>query len=160
MNVVKIYGASTGTYGTDRDGEERFWRGIIGGLATSRFHRPNSGLGLGPKAQAHLKSMRLLLNAIHLPNGEPRLDILGNRTPNEAFLNAAPGQHYAVYFPDGGEVRLEMFNESGSWRLRWLDVLNSEWTPESTVQAGTVILSAPAPGHWTAVLTPRSPQAP
>lgn len=160
MNVVKIYGASTGTYGTDRDGEERFWRGIIGGLATSRFHRPNSGLGLGPKAQAHLKSMRLLLDAIHLPNGEPRLDILGNRTPNEAFLNAAPGQHYAVYFPDGGEVRLEMFNESGPWRLRWLDVLNSKWTPESTVQAGTVILTAPAPGHWTAVLTPRSPQAP
>lgn len=154
MNVVKIYGADTGTYGTDRDGEERFWRGILGGLATSRFHRPNSGLGLGQKAQAHLKSMRMLIAAIHLPAGVPRLDILGNRAANEAYLNAAPGKHYAVYFTDGGEVRLEMFNETGAWRLRWLDIMNSKWTAAESVQAGTAVLSAPGPGHWAALLTP------
>lgn len=154
MNVVKIYGADTGTYGTDRDGEERFWRGMLGGLATSRFHRPPAGMGLGPKAQAHLKSMRMLIDAFHLPDGQPRLDILGNRAQNEAFLNAAPGKHYAVYFTDGGEVRLEMFNETGAWRLRWLDIMNSRWTGEQTVRAGTVILAAPGFGHWTALLTP------
>lgn len=154
MNVVKIYGADTGTYGTDRDGEERFWRGMLGGLATSRFHRPPAGMGLGPKAQAHLKSMRMLIDAFHLPDGQPRLDILGNRAQNEAFLNAAPGKHYAVYFTDGGEVRLEMFNETGTWRLRWLDIMNSRWTGEQTVRAGTVILAAPGFGHWTALLTP------
>lgn len=154
MNVVKIYGADTGTYGTDRDGEERFWRGLLGGLATSRFHRPPAGLGLGPKAQAHLKSMRMLLNEIQLPEGEPRLDILGNRHANEAYLNAASGRHYAVYFPDGGEVRLEMMTERGRWRLRWLDVLNSRWAGDSAVEAGTVILAAPGAGHWTALLTP------
>jgi hypothetical protein len=154
MNVVKIYGASTGPYGTDRDGEERFWRGVIGGLATSRFHRPPAGLGLGGTAQAHLRSMRMLVDAIHFPGGEPRLDLLGNRTPNEAYLNAAPGKHYAVYFTDGGEVRLEMFNETGAWRLRWLDVMNSRWTGEAEVKAGTVVLAAPGPGHWTALLTP------
>lgn len=154
MNVVKIYGASTGPYGTDRDGEERFWRGVLGGLATSRFHRPPSGLGLGPKAQAHLKSMRMLLNAIHLPAGEPRLDLLGNRSANEAYLNGADGRHYAVYFTDGGEVRLEMVNETGRWRLRWLDILASKWLGEKQVEAGTVVLTAPGAGHWTALLTP------
>jgi hypothetical protein len=154
MNVVKIYGADTGPYGTDRDGEERFWRGLTGGLATSRFHRPPSGLGLGPKAQAHLKSMRMLIGAIQLTDGEPRLDIVGNRHANEAYLNAAPGKHYALYFPDGGEVRLEMLTEGGRWRLRWLDILNSRWVNESAVEAGTVMLAAPGVGHWAAVLTP------
>lgn len=154
MNVVKIYGADTGPYGTDRDGEERFWRGMLGGLATSRFHRPPAGLGLSPKAQAHLKSMRMLLSEIHLPEGEPRLDILGNRHANEAYLHAAPGKHYAVYFTDGGEVRLEMLTERGRWRLRWLDILNSRWADERMVEAGTVLLAAPAAGHWAAVLTP------
>ncbi len=154
MNVVKIYGADTGRYGTDRDGEERFWRGIIGGLATSRFHRPDSGLGLSNKAQAHLKSMRMLIAAVHLPAGEPRLDLLVGREANEAYLNASPSRHYVVYFPNGGEVELAMPGESGKWRLRWLDVMGSRWIDRGAVAAGNMTLAAPAAGHWTAVLTP------
>lgn len=154
MNVVKIYGADTGRYGTDRDGEERFWRGLIGGLATSRFHRPDSGLGLSPKAQAHLKSMRMLLSAVHIPAGEPRLDLLSDREPNEAYLNAAPGRHYVVYFTNGGEARLTLKDEKGSWTLRWLDIAGSRWTEPQPVKAGEILLTAPSPGHWTAVVAP------
>ncbi|MDF1515885.1 MAG: hypothetical protein P1S60_18905, partial [Anaerolineae bacterium] len=40
MNSVKIYGANSGQYGSTRDAQERFWRNIFGGLASSRFHRP------------------------------------------------------------------------------------------------------------------------
>ena len=154
MNVVKIYGADTGQYGTDRDGEERFWRGLTGGLATSRFHRPDSGLGLSAKAQAHLKSMRLLIGTVHLPDGEPRLDLLNDRAENEAYLNAAPGRHYVVYFTSGGQVTLSMTEEKTRWKVRWLDVMGSRWAEESEVAAGNVTLTAPAGGHWTAVLTP------
>jgi hypothetical protein len=34
MNSVKIYGANSGRYGSTRDGQERFWRNIFGGLAS------------------------------------------------------------------------------------------------------------------------------
>ena len=40
INNVKIYGANSGRYGSTRDAQERFWRNIFGGLASSRFHRP------------------------------------------------------------------------------------------------------------------------
>ena len=42
INTVKIYGANSGYYGRDRDAQERFWRNIFGGLASTRFHRPPS----------------------------------------------------------------------------------------------------------------------
>ena len=29
LNSVKIYGANTGSYGTNRDAQERFWRNIL-----------------------------------------------------------------------------------------------------------------------------------
>ncbi|MEE2752499.1 MAG: aldo/keto reductase [Candidatus Latescibacterota bacterium] len=45
INSVKIYGANTGGYWSIRDAQERFWRNIVGGLATTRFHRPLAGLG-------------------------------------------------------------------------------------------------------------------
>lgn len=44
MNSVKIYGANSGKYGSTRDAQERFWRNTFGGLASSRFHRPPTGL--------------------------------------------------------------------------------------------------------------------
>jgi len=33
LNNVKVYGADTGRFGNTRDGIERFWRNVIGGLA-------------------------------------------------------------------------------------------------------------------------------
>ena len=45
MNSVKIYGPNTGPFGTHRDAQERLWRNIFGGLASSRFHRLVEGPG-------------------------------------------------------------------------------------------------------------------
>jgi hypothetical protein len=96
----------------------------------------------------------MLIAAVHLPAGEPRLDLLVGREANEAYLNASPSRHYVVYFPNGGEVELAMPGESGKWRLRWLDVMGSRWIDRGAVAAGNMTLAAPAAGHWTAVLTP------
>ena len=54
LNTVKTYGADGGRYGNNRDGLERFWRHVIGGAASARFHRPDSGLGLSEPAVAAL----------------------------------------------------------------------------------------------------------
>ena len=48
INNVKIYGgpANKGYTATGKQAVRRFWRNIIGGSASSRFHRPDSGIGL------------------------------------------------------------------------------------------------------------------
>lgn len=131
MNSVKIYGANTGAYGSTRDAQERFWRNIFGGLASSRFHRPTSGLGLSPIAQAHIRSMRMLTAEFDLFAGEPHTDLLSRRSRNEAYCTAQPGVAYAVFFPDGGDVDLDVSQAAGhALTVRWLQVRESRWADE------------------------------
>ncbi|MCG9129835.1 hypothetical protein JT359_19770, partial [Candidatus Poribacteria bacterium] len=108
MNNVKIYGADTGKYGTTRNGLERFWRNIFGGLASARFHRPPNGLGLTETAQASIESMRALTDEMDIFSCEPHNDLLSNREENEAYTIANPGAEYAVYFSKGGSVVLNL----------------------------------------------------
>ncbi len=131
MNSVKIYGANSGRYGSTRDAQERFWRNIFGGLASSRFHRPPSGLGLNKIAQAHIKSMRMLTDAMDIFTCEPHNDLLENRSWNEAYCTANRGVEYAVFFPDGGNVLLDVSAASGRpLSVRWLDIRKCQWTSE------------------------------
>ncbi len=115
MNNVKIYGADTGPYGTDQDGTERFWRNVIGGMASARFHRPASGLGLTPRAQSHIRSARVLADRFPFVRATPDAASrrLLDREPNEAYLTTAGRQH-AIYFPNGGAVRLESGGTTGA----------------------------------------------
>ena len=155
INTVKIYGADTGRFGNGRDGLERFWRNILGGVAATRFHRPTSGLGLSPIAQTHLKSMRLLLAELDIfrcqPDAASRL--LSDRTPSEAYLTRIPGKQYAVYFPDGGQVKLDLREAKGEFLLRWLDIAHCRWQSGKHATAGASLsLAAPGSGHWVALL--------
>ena len=113
INSTKIYGAQTHknqSRGIDaRHATECFWRNLIGGFASSRFHRPDSGLGLSPQAQAHIRSGRLLSEVFDFFNAEPDSDsaLLSDRAANEAYLSRVPGRQYALYFTDGGSVGLD-----------------------------------------------------
>jgi hypothetical protein len=157
INHTKTYGADTGAVwtGTDRDALERFWRNLIGGAASSRFHRPTAGIGLTDSAQRHLRSARLLGETFDFfratPDAEHRL--LSDREPNEAYLTWIKGERYAVYFPNGGSVSLDLVGDSGPWAIRWLDIAESGWTKAVQIGGGTrVKLEAPGKGHWVAVL--------
>ena len=130
---------------------ESFWRNIIGGSASSRFHRPPGGLGLGQKARAHIKSMRLLaaehdfFNAV--PDSSSRL--LFNRSDNEAYLSYIPRRQYAVYFPNGGSVDLDLSEAAGQYVVKWLDISQSRWAGKETIEGGDMVtLSPPGTGHW------------
>lgn len=164
-NCVKIYGADTGRFGTSRDGLERFWRNLLGGAATSRFHRPDSGLGLGDEAKAHIRSFRLLEAELDLFRALPDAEssLLSEREPNEAYLSCIKGEAYAVYFPDGGAVRLDLGTGDGGaadpgaakgpFVRRWLDISASQWgEPASVEGGGKVELTAPGRGHWACVV--------
>jgi hypothetical protein len=157
MNTVKIYGANTGRYGSTRDAQERFWRNILAGMAGTRFHRPPSGLGLSDIAQSHIEAMRMALAEHDIFNSEPRLDLLGERSVNEAYCSANPGKSYLVFFPDGGNVSLNVA-EMGDQVLtvQWLDIRNCMWAEDEVdVHAvdGEIRLVTPdEEGYWAAVV--------
>ncbi len=153
LNTVKTYGADGGPFGNTRDGLERWWRHLIGGAAAVRFHRPKSGLGFSAEAEASIRAACKLLRVVHPWELEPDLGLLRGREPNEAYLSAKPGTAYALYFPDGGEVELDLREAKGEFVLRWIDIRTGQWGPGSTVAGGGARkLTTPASGHWAAVL--------
>jgi hypothetical protein len=154
INTVKTYGADGNKFGhTNRDGIERFWRHLIGGAASARFHRPDSGLGLSPPAVASLQAARKLESLIPMWEVEPANQLLSNRNEDEAYLAAQPGRAYALYFTDGGAVGLDLASASGELNLQWIDIGTGEWGPRDKLQGGeTATITAPAHGHWLAAI--------
>ncbi len=154
MNSVKIYGADGGRFGTTRDGVERFWRNIFGGLASARFHRPDSGIGLSDLAQRMIRAAREVTGAFDIFRCQPRPGLLADREENEAYCMAEMGWQCAVYFPEGGSVALDLAGAEGKLSLRWYDIDGAEWSgPESVVGGGVISLVCPADGQWAAVIT-------
>ncbi len=154
INTVKTYGADGNTFGhTNQDGIERFWRHLIGGAASARFHRPPSGLGLSAPAIATLKAARKLESRIKLWDVDPANHLLTDRRPNEAYLAAKPGHAYALYFPDGGSVGLKLDQAPGDYTLQWIDISRGDWAEKSTLKGGqTVRIDAPGKGNWVCAL--------
>lgn len=155
-NHTKIYGGGYHSFGTGglQDGVERFWRNILGGSASSRFHRPPSGNGLNDRAKASIQAARLLESVIKLWDIEPHMELLEDRRPNEAYLAAKPGEQYAVYFTYGGAVRLNRSDAKGTFTLRWISVTEGTWWgKEEPVEGGSVVkITAPFKGGWVAAI--------
>jgi hypothetical protein len=155
MNTVKTYGADTGRFGNTQDGLERLWRHVLGGAAAVRFHRPPSGLGLSPLAQASLRSLRLLERSVKLWDLQAGNRRLGDRAQNEAYLASRPGRAFVVLFPRGGAVTLDLRDQPGAWQLRWLDVRRARIAPPGPITGNQRLpLKTPTPrGFWLAILT-------
>lgn len=158
VNSVKIYGGLRHGGGFE-EGVHKFWRNVLAGLASSRFHRSSdpftpSGLGLSPLAQSQLLSMRMFISTLDIFSSQPANHLLTHRDENEAYATAIEGEQYGIYFTSGGQVGLDLQSVDGVFSLRWLDVLHSEWLESSTIEAGeTVMLEAPGTGPWAVVLT-------
>jgi hypothetical protein len=153
MNSVKIYGADTGRYGTERDGIERFWRNIFGGLAAARFHRPTSGIGLSEAAQTQVRSARMLTDAVNVYECQPHNDLLSERAENIAYCMAQPGVEAAIVFMDVGRVLLDTSSMPGDLRVRWLNVAEHTWLPTQTVaQTAQLALETPLQGIQAVVV--------
>jgi hypothetical protein len=154
LNTVKTYGADGGRYGNNRDGLERWWRHVIGGAASARFHRPDSGLGLSQPAKAAIQAARKLESAIRLWEVEPANHLLSEREENQAFLAARPGNAYALYFTDGGSVKLDLEDAPGTFQARWINIATGQWDKTEKLDGGgAVTVRAPGRGHWVAAIT-------
>ena len=114
---------------------------------------------MGAIAQAHIRSMRLLTDQMNLFACEPHNDLLHNRSWNEAYCTANSGIEYVVFFPDGGDVQLDVSVEEGrALRLRWLDIRSSAWIERETVtvESGLMRLITPREeGYWAALVQTR-----
>ena len=161
INSTKIYGAQTHKQREQRGVDAQhatqcFWRNIVGGFASSRFHRPPSGIGLSEPARAHIRSGRMLARAFDFFNAEPDAGsaLLQDRADNEAYLTRVPGRQCAVYFPDGGGVGLDLSEEEGRFALRWLDIAGSAWKDGEAINGGGVVeLAPPGEGPWVGLLS-------
>lgn len=168
INSVKVYGSNDGHYGTDRDALERFWRNIFAGLASTRFHRPDTGLGLSELAQRHISAARQFFEEFtpwqsepvssRAPIGHLREGALQQSSANEAYLLSHQDRdEHAVFFPDGGNVILPL-RTRGTYRVRWMEIDMAKWGSAMVHSAedGSLRLTTPERrGYWAAVITPK-----
>jgi hypothetical protein len=164
FNNVKIYGGFDGGKEAAGDADQAvrwFWRNVLAGCAACRFHRRvaegDEGWGIGgsERALAQIRSVRAIEEHVDLPALTPRMDLLSDAAPDEAYCAADPGEAYVVYVPDGGEVTLDV--EPGPYRLRTLDAESAAWTGEETVDAtGSRSLTPPNRPNQLVVLTAES----
>ncbi len=156
VNHTKIYSAGETSFGsgTPQDGIERFWRNLLAGSASSRFHRPTAGIGLNELSQACLRSARMVEERVRMWEIEPRMELLGDREENEAYLAARPGEAWVLFFCNGGSVTLDLTAASGQFSGHWLDIRKAEWSAEVNATGGErITLTAPGDGPWLSVLT-------
>ena len=164
-NHTKIYGSGYYSFGTGgpEDGVQRFWRNIFGGSASARFHRPNAGNGLNDYAKATIRAARILEGLIKFWDITPHMELLSAREPNEAYLAAKPGTCYALYFTNGGSVKLDLSSTPGRFEVTWISISMGITVRTSmsggyrlmsnTVRGGGIVkLSAPYKGGWVVAL--------
>jgi len=148
-NNVKVYGNDGGRHKSTRNGIESFIQNAFMGCASTRFHRPASGQGLNEMAQHVISSIRSLSDQMDWFEAIPDNTCLSGREQHEAYCRRVDGNEYAVYFPDGGEVILDLSAHRGNLNMIWLDVLGSEWQGETQVSnREQLVLKAPGEGHW------------
>ena len=156
MNTTKTYGADGNKFGhSDQDAIERFWRHLLAGAASIRFHRPDSGLGLNDKAVACIKAARLLEERVPLWNVNPANSLLDERKPNEAYVAAsADFSAFALFFPVGkASVSLDLSKAKGEFHVQWIDIDSGKPSQITKTSARAEHqLKPPGPGNYAAAL--------
>ena len=94
----------------------------------------------------------MLMDKMDIFTCAPHNDLLSDRKPNEAYCMANPGKEYAVYFPKGGEITLDI-SALPTAALRWLDIPACKWGEPETFKGGQkAVLRPPGEGSWVALL--------
>ncbi len=154
VNSIKIYGSTGNRYGhTDQDGIERFWRHLLAGAASTRFHRPDAGLGLSDKVVSSIRAVRKLESLIPLWSVHPSNKLMSEREANEAYLATDRESAYVIYFPAGGEISLDISRAKQRLQVNWINIDTGEFGPQQLLQMGKkALLSPPGKENWVAAL--------
>lgn len=153
LNTVKTYGANGGPHGNTQDGIERWWRHVLGGAASARFHREPSGLGLSELSMNCVRIARKIEKEAPLWELKPDNSLLTNRQENEAYLAVNPGEIYILYFTDGGEVGLDLNHFDQNFKLSWFEINEGEMHSKIKIEGGEIVqLKTPSKGNWIAII--------
>ncbi|MFS8617490.1 MAG: hypothetical protein FWJ85_11760 [Solitalea sp.] len=162
VNSTKIYGSDQAQKSwrdrgiTQEHALFTFCRNLIGGFASSRFHRPPSGLGLSEASLNCIQAVRKVESLAKFWDMRPRMDLLQERGgDNVVFLAAQEGTQYVVYFKDGGQATLNLGHEGTLFDLHWIEIATGDWGDRVPLKGGRrVDVSAHGPGGWFAVIRP------
>jgi hypothetical protein len=154
LNNVKVYGNDGGRHQTTQNAIESFVRNVLLGAASTRFHRPTSGQGLNETAQSIIASTRSYVDSADFFNAQPANDLLLDRASDEAYCRAIKNQEYAIFFPKGGQVSLDIEVKIKDISIRWIDLQKSEWS-ESRAEinkSNKIIVKSPEGRNWLAFI--------
>lgn len=154
LNNVKVYGNDGGRHQTTQNAIESFVRNVLLGAASTRFHRPTSGQGLNATAQHIIESMRSYVESADFFNAQPANDLLLDRATDEAYCRAIKNQEYAIFFPKGGQVSLDIEVKIKDISIRWLDLQKSQWSERSAeiTESNKIIVKSPEGSNWLAFI--------
>ena len=160
MNTTKTYGADGNKFGhSDQDAIERFWRHLLAGAASIRFHRPDSGLGISDKAMACIRAARYVEAQVPLWEVEPANQLLGDRSENEAYLAANHDKtKFILYFPAASAAQKSRFvsfvnvSRRKSFSIAWIDIDSGKPIEFATKLDSTSKITPPIDGNVAAVI--------
>lgn len=153
LTSVKVYGSDDDDSPEWAVGAEevidRFWQAIFSGVAATRFHRPPTGLGLSDRAAHHIEAARDVTGEFDLFACEPDLNRISDTTLDTVYPLVNPGSEYAVYFPAGGNITIEV---NGVDSCRWYDISRKTVTETDSIEGSTAELRTPGDDRWVALL--------
>jgi hypothetical protein len=141
INSTKIYGSDTYEPWRNRGmntehAVQSFFRNLVGGYATSRFHRPPHGIGLSGPSINSIKTIRKIEEQVKLWDIASRMDLLNDVEENLAFIAAKEGEKYVIYFTKTGKVNLNLAGQNHAFTLRWINVDTAEWAKTEEITGG------------------------
>lgn len=164
INITKIYGSDPhaakyeeGLAPNEYDALASFWKGLLGGFATGRFHRPDHGLGLSEPSMRMLRAAREWQKHFDVFRAQP--DNLFERIAwpgsNESYLSFIPGEAWSVFTPKGGRTALLIDQQPVD--VIWANLDTGEWfEPEpGEFRDGRLWLEKPEGEMWLAVVKAR-----
>lgn len=143
VNSTKIYGSDRGSWLdrgiTTEHAINTFFRNITGGFASSRFHRPPSGLGLSDISINCIKTVRDIEKIVKMWEIVPSMHILEVDEEGEAYLSAEEGKCYIIYFVTECKVRLDLSGYNKRFRVMSAEVEKGEWSKMETIRGGAAV---------------------
>jgi len=140
VNSVKIYGSKTRNQKIDeQDGIYNFFKNLMGGFASSRFHRPPSGLGLSDKSMACMSLIRKIENKIKFWDMEPVMNLLKNPTNGKSYITKSKKGSYLLYITDKNSVQLNL-NENKLYNIQWIGLKRQSWVKKQNFKGNEEII--------------------
>jgi len=126
VTSVKVYGNEEGGHGGgSQNGIESFVRNVFFGASAVRFHRPESGLGLDPRAQNVIKGMRMVVDSTDFFSGKPAQTIFVGEMENQAYARLLEDGSTLIYSTQAGALELSLNEMKDVIRINLSD---ARWT--------------------------------